>query len=162
MIEKYILQCRNERARAEDLTVIKININLSLYNVLLIMRCNFGLLGNINVIVKFADVMHEWRLAPHDDYHLSSIYMCHLSFRISLSSISTICNISINDLQLNAHAWWHTTWTQHNSAKEVSQCEWTWSLQLRENEDFNVKEKGSELIEQQRDCSWKGGRAEKT
>ena len=38
------------------------------------MRCNFGLLGNINVIVKFADVMHERRLAPHDDYHLSSIY----------------------------------------------------------------------------------------
>ena len=28
------------------------------------------------------------------------IYMCHPSFRISLSSISTICNISINDLQL--------------------------------------------------------------
>ena len=33
----------------------------------LIMRCNFGLFGNINVIVKFADVMHEQRLAPHDD-----------------------------------------------------------------------------------------------
>ena len=36
------------------------------------MRCNFDLLGNINVIVKFTDVMHERRLAPHDDYHLSS------------------------------------------------------------------------------------------
>ena len=40
------------------------------------MRCNFGLLGNINVIVKFcsaSDVMHERRFAPHDDNHLSSI-----------------------------------------------------------------------------------------
>ena len=47
---------------------------LSLYNVLL-MRCNFGLLGSINVIVKFcsaSDVMYERRLTLHDDYHLSS------------------------------------------------------------------------------------------
>ena len=29
-------------------------------------------------------------------------------------------------------------------------CISTWSLQLRENEDFNVEEKESELIEQQR------------
>ena len=48
------------------------------------------------------------------------------------------------------------------SAKEVLQCELTWSLQLRENEeDFNVEEKGSELIEQQR-LQLKGGKAEKT
>ena len=48
------------------------------------MRCNFDLLGNINDIVKFcsaSDIMHERRLAPHDDYHLSSYYyvcMCFL------------------------------------------------------------------------------------
>ena len=29
----------------------------------------------INVIVKFADVMHERRLALHNDYHLSSIHV---------------------------------------------------------------------------------------
>ena len=52
MIVQYILQCRNERARAQDLAVIKININLSLYNVLLIMI--EMQLGNIN-----ADVVHE-------------------------------------------------------------------------------------------------------
>ena len=48
---------------------------------MLLMRCNFGLLGNINVTVKFcnaSDVMHEQRLAPHDDYHLSSIVIITL------------------------------------------------------------------------------------
>ena len=29
-------------------------------------------------------------------------------------------------------------------------CESTWSLQLRENKDFSVEEKGSELVEQRR------------
>ena len=48
------------------------------------MRCNFGLLGNINVLVKFADVMDEWRLTPHNDYHLSSIYILGLGYNAML------------------------------------------------------------------------------
>ena len=49
------------------------------------MRCNFGLLGNINVIVKFcsaSDVMHERRLALHDDDHLSSIIILYASLQV--------------------------------------------------------------------------------
>ena len=68
---------KRESKKQEDADIRR----LSLYNVLL-MRCNFGLLGNINVIVKFcsaSDVMHERRLAPHDDYHLSSYYYYRLT-----------------------------------------------------------------------------------
>ena len=54
---------------------------------LLIMRCNFGLLGNINVIVNFTNVMHERRLAPHDDYHLSSIIMVEVSIASPINSV---------------------------------------------------------------------------
>ena len=48
---------KRESEKQEDADIRR----LSLYNVLL-MRCNFGLLGNINVIVKFcsaSDIMHE-------------------------------------------------------------------------------------------------------
>ena len=39
------------------------------------MRYNFRLLDNINVIVNFTNVVHERRLAPHDDYHLFIIQL---------------------------------------------------------------------------------------
>ena len=61
------------------IAVVKLIFIRSLsYNVLLIMRCNFGLLFNINVTVKFcstADAMLERRLTPHDDYHFSSLIL---------------------------------------------------------------------------------------
>ena len=45
MIVQYILQCRNETARAQDF-MFYLKFVIILYNVLLIMKCNFDLLGN--------------------------------------------------------------------------------------------------------------------
>ena len=70
-----------------------------------------------------------------------------------MSSISTICNSIISIFTVNARVHYDTrrrlSFTVHSAKlRYFAVSESTWSLQLRENKDFNVEEKGSELIEQ--------------
>ena len=68
MIIQYILQCRIKRARAQNLAVIK----LIFYMKFVIIQCVVNSEMQLWSPWQYSKVTHERRLAPHDDYPLSS------------------------------------------------------------------------------------------